>query len=53
MDNAEMIKQELAALREAVRSIIPVLLAAVRQCTGEQSERVIEVVKMVTKKGAK
>ncbi len=45
-------EQELAALRDAVREVVPVLLMAMRQCTTEQSERVAKVIQMVTKKGA-
>jgi hypothetical protein len=45
-------EQELAALRDAVLSVVPVLRMAVRQCTAEQSERITALVKMVTK-GAK
>jgi hypothetical protein len=46
-------EQELAALRDAVKEVVPVLLMAVRQCTAEQSERVAKVIQMVTTKGAK
>jgi len=53
MDNTDMIKQELAALREAVLSVVPVLLMAYRNCTTEQGERITALVKMVTRKGAK
>ena len=46
-------EQELAALRDAVLSVVPVLLMAQRNCTTEQGERINALVKMVTKKGAK